>query len=81
MRSYDLQPLGRHARSVRNRASGLAHNDLRSHGRHNRNLRNKVFLFGMQHPGAAGSGEVKSCRGGGVVEARAEAILYGLGPK
>ena len=29
----DLRPLGRHARSVKNRASGLARNDLRPLGR------------------------------------------------
>ena len=35
----DLRPLGRHARSVRNRASGLARNDLRPLGRHDRSSR------------------------------------------
>ena len=30
--------------------------------------------MGMEHPGAAGSGEVKTWRGGAVVEAAAEAI-------
>ena len=32
----------------------------------------------MEHPGAAGNGEVKACRGGDVVEAEAEAILNNL---
>ena len=32
----------------------------------------------MEHPGAAGSGEVKTWRGGAVVEAGAEAILNNL---
>ena len=39
--------LGRHARSVRNTANGLAHNDLQPLGRHDRNLRNKVFWSGI----------------------------------
>ena len=34
----------------------------------------------MEHPGAAGSGEVETCRGG-IVEAGAEAIRNNLGPK
>ena len=33
----------------------------------------------MEHPGAAGSGEVKTCRGGDVVEAGADAILNNVG--
>ena len=41
----------------------------------------KSSLLGMEHPGAAGNGEVKTCRGGDVVEAGAEAILNELGPK
>ena len=32
----------------------------------------------MEHPGAAGSGEVGACSGGDVVEAEAEAILNNL---
>ena len=32
----------------------------------------------MEHPGAAGSGEVEACRGGDVVEAEAVAILNKL---
>ena len=32
----------------------------------------------MEHPGAAGSGEMKTWRGGAVVEAGAEAILNNL---
>ena len=44
-----------------------------------RNLRNKSSHLGMEHPGAAGSGEVKTCGGGDVVEAGAEAILNNLG--
>ena len=55
--------------------------DLRPLGRLDRNLRNKVSHLGMEHPGAAGSGEVKILRGGAVVEAGAEAILNELGPK
>ena len=34
--------------------------------------------MGMEHPGAAGSGEVEACRGGDVVRAEAEAILNEL---
>ena len=34
----------------------------------------------MEHPGAAGSGEVEACRGGDVVEAEAEAILNKVAP-
>ena len=45
-----------------------------------RNLRNKSSHLGMEHPEAAGSGEVKTCRGGDVVEAGAEAILNNLHP-
>ena len=37
--------------------------------------------LGIEHPGAAGNGEVETCRGGDVVEAGAEAILNELGPK
>ena len=40
----------------------------------------KSSRLGMEHPGAAGSGEVKTCRGGDVVEAGAELILNNLGP-
>ena len=80
VRSGDLQPLGRHPRSVRNRASGLARNDLRPFGRRDRNLMIKVFLSGHGTSRAAGSGEVKTCRGGDV-EAGAEAILNELSPK
>ena len=46
---------------------------------HMRNLRNKSSHLGMEHPAAAGSGEVKTCRGGDVVKA-GEAILNNLGP-
>ena len=48
---------------------------------HARNLRKKSSHLGIEHPGAAGSGEVETCRGGDVVEAGAEAILNELGPK
>ena len=41
----------------------------------------KSSRLGMEHPGAAGSGEEKTWRGGAVVEAGAEAILNELGPK
>ena len=34
----------------------------------------------MEHPEAAGRGEMKTCGGGDVVEAGAEAILNNLGP-
>ena len=37
--------------------------------------------LGMEHPGAAGSGKVKTWRGRAVVEAGAEVILNELGPK
>ena len=40
----------------------------------------KSSRLGMEHSGAAGSGEVKTWRGGDVVEAGAEAILNNLGP-
>ena len=38
----------------------------------------KSSRLGMEHPGAAGSGEVKTCRGEDVVEAGEEAILNDL---
>ena len=41
----------------------------------------KSSHLGMEHAGAAGSGEGKTCGGGDVVEARAEEILNELGPK
>ena len=41
----------------------------------------KSVRLGMEHPGGAGSGEVKTWRGGAVVEAGAEAILNELSPK
>ena len=77
LRSCDLWPLGRHARSIRNKASGLEGNDLRPLGKRDMNFRNKV-----EHGtfGAAFSGEVKTCREGDVVEAGAEAILNNLCP-
>ena len=40
----------------------------------------KSSHMSMEHLGAAGSGEVKTCRGGEVVEAGAEAILNNLFP-
>ena len=43
----DLRPLGKHTRSVRNRASELARYDLRPLGRSDRNLMNKVFSSGL----------------------------------
>ena len=58
--------------------------DLRSRnlqplGRHAQgNSETKSSHLGMEHPGAAGSGEVEACRGGDVVEAEAEAILNKL---
>ena len=41
----------------------------------------KSFRQGFEHPGAAGGGEVKTCRGGDVVKAGAEVTLNELGPK
>ena len=41
----------------------------------------KSSRLGMEHPGTAFSGEVKTWRGGVVLEAGAEAILNELGPK
>ena len=41
----------------------------------------KSACLGMEHLAAAGSGEVKTWRGGAVVKAEAEAILNELGPK
>ena len=41
----------------------------------------KSSRLGMEHPGAADSGEVKTCRGRDVVEAGAEAMLNELGPE
>ena len=38
----------------------------------------KSSRLGMEHPGAADSGEVKTWRGGAVVEAGSEAILNNL---
>ena len=79
LRCGDLQPLCRH---VGSRASGLAKQKLAASWQaHARNLRNKSSQLGMEHPGAAGSGEVETCRGGEVVEAGAEAILNELGQK
>ena len=66
---------------VGSRASGLVKQKLVvSWQAHVRNLRNKSSHLGMEHPGAAGSGEVKTCRGGDVVEAGAEVILNNVGP-
>ena len=41
----------------------------------------KSSCLGIEHPEAAGSGEVKTWRRGAVVETGAEAILNELGPK
>ena len=69
-------------RYVGSRASRLAKQELAASWQaHARNLRNKSSHLVMEHPGAAGSGEVKTCRGGDVVEVGAEAILNELGPK
>ena len=65
----DLRPLGRHARSVSNRASGLARNDLQLFAGATGTSGTKFSRLGMEHPEAAGSGEVKTFRGGDVVEA------------
>ena len=76
LRCCDLRPLGRH---VGSRPSGLAKRGLAASWQaHARNLRNKSSHLGMEHPGAAGSGEVETCRGADVVEAGAEAILNDL---
>ena len=73
LRCCDLRPLGRH---VGSRASGLAKQKLAASWQaHARNLMKKSSHLGMEHPGAAGSGEVETPRGGDVVEAGAEAIL------
>ena len=37
--------------------------------------------MGIEHPGAAGGGEVETCRGREVVEAGTEAVLNELGQK
>ena len=67
-------------RHVGSRASGLVKQELAvSWQVRARNLRNKSSDLGMEHPGAAGSGELKTC-GGDVVEAGAGAILNNLGP-
>ena len=50
-------------------------------GRRDRNLRNKVFSSEHGTSRSPGSGEVKTWRGGAVVEEGAEAILNELGPK
>ena len=55
--------------------------NLRSLGRHAQgNSGTKSSHLGIEHPGAAGSGEEETC-GGDVVEAGAEAIQNELGPK
>ena len=41
----------------------------------------KSSRLGMEHPGAASSDEVKTWRGGAIIEAGAEAILNELGLK
>ena len=75
----NLWPLGRH---IGSRASKLAKQKLAvSRQAHARNLRNKSSYLGMEHPRAAGSGELETFRGGDVVEAVAEAILIELSPK
>ena len=77
LRCCNLRPLGRH---IGSRASGLAKQQLVVFWQARvRNLKNKSSPLGMEQPGAAGSGEVKTC-GGDVVEAGAEAILNNLGP-
>ena len=66
-------------RHVGSRANGLAKQELPdSWQARTRNPRNKSSHLGMEHPGAAGSGEVKT-GGGDVVEAGAEAILNNVG--
>ena len=40
----------------------------------------KSSRLGMEHLGTAGSGEVKTCREGDIVEAGAEVILNNLSP-
>ena len=66
---------------VGSRASGLVKQKLAVFWQaHVRNLRNKSSHLDMEHPGAEGSGEVKTCGGGDVVEAGAEVILNNVGP-
>ena len=66
-------------RHVESRASGLAKQELAGFWQAcATNLRNKSSHLGMEHPGAAGSGEVKT-GGGDVVEAGAESILNNVG--
>ena len=65
---------------VGSKASGLAKQKLAgSWQARARNLRNKSSHLGMEHPGAAGSGEVKTGGRGDVVEAGAEAMLNNVG--
>ena len=78
----DLHPLARH---VGSRASGLVKQKLAVSWQARNKIWNKSGTKSshlcMEHPGAAGSGEVKTWRLGVVVEAGAEAILNNLGPK
>ena len=71
--------VGRH---VGGRASGLVKQLLtvswQAHVRKLSTPEESSCHLGMEHLGGAGNGEVEACRGGGVVEAEAEAILNNL---
>ena len=57
----------------------LRSSSSRSLGRHAwGNTGTSSWHLDMEHLGAAGSGEVEACRGGGVIEAEAEGILNNL---
>ena len=64
--------LDRHTRSVRNGASGLARNHCGHLAGKTGTSGTKSSHLGIEYPGAAGSGEVKTCRGGDVVRADTE---------
>ena len=81
---------GRNRADLRNAACGLLVSTLGASGTEQAGLRvttcghlagatgtsgTKSSGLGMEHPGAAGSGEVKTCRGEDIVEAGAKAIL------
>ena len=76
----DLWLFGRHVRSG---ASRLAKQRLGASWQAcmHEDPQEQSSRLSMEHPGAAGSGEVKTCRREAVVEAGAEAILNNMGPK
>ena len=81
LRSCDLRPLGKHARSVRTEQASFRVTTCGHLVGTTGTSGIKSSRLGVEHPGAGGSGEVKTCRGGDVVEAGAEAIPNDLGPK